>query len=293
MESKTLQFGPWAVVTGANSGIGAAFAEELAKQGYNVALLGRRAEALDAVSNRLTKTYSINIRSVVVDLSTPDFLAQLAARTDDIDVGLLVSNAGDDAMGALLRVPLEQLTKMLRLNTGVHLQLVHHFGRLFEKRGGGGILLVSSTAALQGTPFLANYAGAKAYPLNMGMAHNYEMRGTGINVTVLVPGPTKTPGLLEKPAVPLSKLPAPAMKAAVVAQIGLSALARNKPYVVAGTMNRIMARMGSLLGRVVARNMWGALIRGIVPADLRGLPGRAFAYTANGGRTSDIRKIEP
>jgi hypothetical protein len=103
MESKTLQFGPWAVVT---------------RQG-NVALVGRRAEALDAVSNRLRKTYSINTRSVVVDLSTPDFLALLAAQTNDIDVGLSVSNAGDDAMGALLRVPLEQLTKMLRLNTGV------------------------------------------------------------------------------------------------------------------------------------------------------------------------------
>jgi hypothetical protein len=100
MESKPMQFGPWAVVTGANSGIGAAFAEELAKQGYNVALVGRRAEALVAVSNRLTKTYSINTRSVVVDLSTSDFLAQLAARTNDIDVGLLVSNAGDAAMGA-------------------------------------------------------------------------------------------------------------------------------------------------------------------------------------------------
>jgi hypothetical protein len=91
---------------------------------------------------------------------------------------------------------------MLRLNTGAHLQLVHHFGRLFEKHGGGGMLLVSSTAALQGTPFLANYAGAKAYLLNMGMALNYEMRETGINVTVLVPGPTKTPGLLEKPSFP-------------------------------------------------------------------------------------------
>jgi short-subunit dehydrogenase len=80
MESKTLQFGPWAVVTGANSGIGAAFAEELAKQGYNVALVGCRAEALDAVSNRLTKTYSINTRSVVVDLSTPDFLEHFSIR---------------------------------------------------------------------------------------------------------------------------------------------------------------------------------------------------------------------
>jgi uncharacterized protein len=267
--TRTLQFGPWAVVTGANSGIGAAFADQLAKQGYNLVLVGRRAEALNAVSERLVRTYSIKTRSVLVDLSTSDFLTQLAAQINDLDIGMLVSNAGDDAMGALLRVELDQLTKMLRLNTEVHLRLAHHFGRLFEKRGGGGILLVSSTAALQGTPFLANYGGAKAYLLNMGMALNSEMRGTGVNVTVLVPGPTKTPGLLEKPAVPLSKLPAPVMTPAAVARIGLAALARNKPYVIAGIMNRIMAGMGSLLGRVGARNMWGALIRGIVPAELK------------------------
>jgi len=269
MRNETLQFGPWAVVTGANSGIGAAFAEQLAKQGYNLALVGRRADALKVVSDRLARSYSIKTRVVVVDLFDMDFLAQLTAQTNDLDVGLLVSNAGDDAMGALLRVELEQLTKMLRLNTEVHLQLVHYFGRRFEKRRGGGILLVSSTAALQGTPFLANYAGAKAYLLNLGVALNSEMRGTGVNVTVVLPGPTKTPGLLDKPAIPLSKLPAPAMTPAAVARIGLSALAKNKPYVIAGVMNRVMAGVGSLLGRVGARNMWGALMRGIVPAQLR------------------------
>jgi short-subunit dehydrogenase len=101
------------------------------------------------------------------------------------------------------------------------------------------------------------------------MALNFEMRGTGVNVTVVLPGPTKTPGLLEKSAVPLSKLPAPKMTPAAVARIGLSALENNKPYVIAGAMNRVMAGMGSLLGRVGARNMWGALIKGVVPPELK------------------------
>jgi uncharacterized protein len=268
VNNRTLQFGPWALGTGANSGIGAAFAETLAKQGYSLALVGRRADALDAVSERLTESYSIKTQSVVVDLSASEFLARLVSQTRNLDIGLLVSNAGDDAMGALLRNELNDLTTMLRLNTEVHLKLAHHFGRLFETRGRGGIVLVSSTAALQGTPFLANYAGAKSYLLNMGMALNYEMRGTGVNVTVVVPGPTRAPGLLEKPAIPLSKLPAPAMSPADVARVGLSALARNKPYVIAGVVNRVVARMGSLIGRTGARNMWGGLIKGIVPAPL-------------------------
>jgi short-subunit dehydrogenase len=76
VNNRTLQFGPWALVTGANSGIGAAFAETLAKQGYSLALVGRRADALDAVSERLTESYSIKTQSVVVDLSASEFLAR-------------------------------------------------------------------------------------------------------------------------------------------------------------------------------------------------------------------------
>lgn len=269
MKHNSQEFGPWALVTGANSGIGAAFADKLAAQGYNIVLVGRRIDALQASADALTKSYAVQTRAVAVDLSSPKFLDQIAEQTEDLDIGMLVSNAGDDAMGALLRIDLPDLTRMLRLNTQSHLELVHYFGRMFQKRGKGGILLVSSTAGLQGTPFLGNYAAAKSYILNLGMALNYEMRGTGVNVTVLVPGPTKTPGLTDKPAIPLTSLPAPKMDAGTVAKIGLRALAQNKPYVIAGIANRVMARVGTLLGKVRGRNMWGSLLKGIVPKELK------------------------
>lgn len=269
MNDSNTKYGPWALVTGANSGIGAAFAENLATQGYNLVVVGRRADATQEKADQLAQAYSVETRAIVVDLSAPDFLSQIVEQTSDLDVGLLVSNAGDDAMGAMLRVELEKLTQMLRLNTQTHLELTHQFGRRFEKRGSGGIVLVSSTAGLQGTPFLGNYAGSKAYLLNIGMALNYEMRGTGVDVTVLLPGPTKTPGLLEKPAIAIHTLPAPQMSAMVVAKIRLRALAKNKPFVVAGRMNRMMASIGTMFGKIQARNMWGALMKDVVPAELR------------------------
>lgn len=129
--------------------------------------------------------------------------------------------------------------------------------------------MVSSTAGLQGTPYAGNYAGAKTCLLNLGMALNYEMRGTGVHVGVVVPGPTDTPGLNEKPAIALATLPAPKMKPETVARIGLKALNRNQPFVVAGVMNRIMGRIGNILGKTGARNMWGMLIQGIVPRKLK------------------------
>ncbi len=269
MTSRINQFGPWALVTGANSGIGAAFANRLAAQGYNLVMLGRNEKTIQQAAENLTTKYGIETRSIIVDLSTEGFLQQVSDQTADLDVGLLISNAGGDAMGALLRVELPDLKQMLHLNTTSHLELVHHFGRRFEQRGQGGILLVSSTAALQGTPFLGNYAGSKSYQLNLGMALNYEMRKTGVNVTVLMPGPTNTPGLTEKAAIPLSTLPAPQMSPDAVAKIGLRALAKNKPYVIAGIVNQIMSGIGSLLGRTGGRNMWGGLMSSIVPAELR------------------------
>ena len=269
MTSRIEQFGPWALVTGANSGIGAAFANRLASQGYNLVMVGRQEIAVQQAAETLARKHGVKTRSIIVDLSKDDFLQQISEQTSDLDIGLLISNAGADAMGALLRVELPDLKQMLHLNTTSHLELVHHFGRRFEKRGKGGILLVSSTAALQGTPYLGNYAGSKSYQLNLGMALNYEMRDTGVNVTVLMPGPTKTPGLIDKAAIPLATLPAPQMSPDAVAKIGLRALEKNKPYVIAGVMNQIMSGIGSLLGRTGGRNMWGSLMRGIVPPELR------------------------
>lgn len=269
MAQSTPKFGTWALVTGANSGIGAAFSQQLAQEGYNIVLTGRRAEALCTAARQLEKDHGVETHVIVVDLSQDGFMGQIEAETAGLDVGMLVSNAGEAAMGALLKVELSRLTQMLHLNTQTHLELVHSFGRRFAKKGKGAILLVSSTAGLQGTPYAANYAGAKAYLLNLGMALNYEMRGTGVNVSVLLPGPTKTPGLNEKLDIPLAQLPAPKMAPAVVARIGLRALVQNKPFVIAGRTNRVMGWMGNVIGKTSSRNMWGSLIKGLVPKELR------------------------
>ena len=269
MKQEQQQFGPWTLITGANSGIGAAFADILASEGYNLVLVGRQEKAAQQTADKIAQKHQVKTRAVIIDLSMDDFLQQFSDQTSDLGIGLLVSNAGDDAMGALFRVELAKLKQMLHLNTTSHLELVHHFSRRFEKRGNGGILLVSSTAALQGTPFLGNYAGSKFYQLNLGMALNYKMRKTGVNVTVLLPGPTKTPGLIDKPAIPLAKLPAPQMNPDAVAKIGLHALAKNNPNVISGVANMIMSGIGSLLGRTGERNMWGGLLQGIVPRELR------------------------
>ncbi|MEM8750737.1 MAG: SDR family NAD(P)-dependent oxidoreductase [Pseudomonadota bacterium] len=269
MAASKPHFGPWAIVTGASSGIGTAFAHALAAQRYNIVLVGRRADALAVVADRLQDDHEIKTRTIIADLSDDGFLKKIRKETDDLDIGLLISNAGGDVMGALLKVELDDLTRMLHLNTRSHLELAHHFGRRFIERAYGGILLVSSTAGLQGTPYLGNYAGAKAYLLNLGSALNYELRDTRIHTTVLLPGPTTTPGLTQRNDIPLDTLPAPQMTAEAVVREGLAALARNKPFVIAGRMNRFMSVFGNLIGKTASRNMWGKLVTGIVPDSLK------------------------
>ena len=123
------QFGPWAVVTGASSGIGRGFATQLAASGINVVLAARRPGPLEQVGGELASRYGVRYRAVQVDLSAPDFMAPLLDATDDLDVGLIVSNAGDAGLGEFLNAGHNTLLTELRLNAEVHLSLAHHFGQ--------------------------------------------------------------------------------------------------------------------------------------------------------------------
>ena len=187
----TNKFGPWAVVTGASSGIGSGYARELAARGLNVVLVARNDVRLKEFADELEQTHGIDTRVVSADLSDTDFLHGVRVVTDNLDIGMLVSNAGVASMGAMLRVDVEMLARNLQVNTGAHLRLAHHFGRRFESRGRGGIVLVGSMAGMQGTPFGANYAGSKAYVHMLGQALNYELKGKGIHVSVVAPRPDR------------------------------------------------------------------------------------------------------
>jgi short-subunit dehydrogenase len=236
------QFGPWAVVTGASSGIGRGFATQLAASGINVVLAARRPEPLEQVGGELASRYGVRYRAVQVDLSAPDFMAPLLDATDDLDVGLIVSNAGDAGLGEFLNAGHNTLLTELRLNAEVHLSLAHHFGQRLTGRGGGGILLVSSLLAAQGVPYVANYSATKAYTLVLGESLHHELAPHGVHVTVLVPGPTQTPmmGRLAADKTIMARMTQPVD--AVVAE-GLAALKANRPVRISGAMNRLTVAM--------------------------------------------------
>jgi hypothetical protein len=265
----TKRFGPWAVVTGASSGIGSGYARELACRGFDLVLVARGDVRLKELADELEQAHGVRTRVVSADLSHVDFLDDLRVVTDGLDVGLLVSNAGVASMGATLRVDVGELARNLQVNTTAHLRLAHHFGRRLVERGGGGIVLVGSMAGMQGTPFGANYAGSKAYVHMLGQALNYELKDKGVHVSVVAPGPTDTPAMNERTDIDLSKLPGPVMAVDKLVAISLEGLAKNKPLIVPGFSNRMIDSMSRrILPRQAARNMMGSLTAKHTPAEL-------------------------
>ncbi|GAB3235724.1 SDR family NAD(P)-dependent oxidoreductase [Glycomyces halotolerans] len=186
-------YGPWAVVTGASSGIGRAFARNFAAAGLNVVLASRSTDKLEALGKELDRVHGVSYRAVEVDLSRPGAAATIVEATADLDVGLLVSNAGTGRPGSLLEQPLEHLHRRLALNATSHLELVHAFGQRFSRRGRSGVIFVSALGAGHGIPNMAHDAASKAYVLSLGGALHYELAKSDIGVTVMLPGNVETP----------------------------------------------------------------------------------------------------
>lgn len=236
------RFGPWAVVTGASSGIGREFAHQLADSGINVVLVARRLAALQDLGAALSRGYGVDYRAVGVDLSDPGMLTPIAEATNDIDVGLLVSNAGTALPGALVGSDLQAQRAILRLNTAAHLGLTHHFGERLARRGRGGIILVSALGAVHGVPYMAHTAATKAYITSLGAGLHGELAKQGVHVTVLHPGPTRTPALDDLGLDP-DKMPISPMAPDVCAREALRALERNRASCIPGRINRVTAAL--------------------------------------------------
>src|ERR1700740_2337131 len=135
------RFGPWALVTGASSGIGKEFARQIPASGINIVLVARRQDLLKEVGVEFSKRYSVEHRVVVLDVSREDFIGPLASATADLDIGLVVSNAGTGNPGGFLKLDRQLLQATLRLSTLAHLDITHHFGAKLAQRGRGGVLL--------------------------------------------------------------------------------------------------------------------------------------------------------
>jgi short-subunit dehydrogenase len=233
------QFGPWALVTGASSGIGKEFARQIAAAGINVVLVARREALLAEVGSAIARDLNVQYRVVALDLSQEGFLAGLAEGTKDLDIGLVVSNAGTGNPGEFLNLDRQLLQATLRLNTMAHLEIAHHFGRKLVERRRGGLVLVGAMGAEKGVPYMASAGGAKAYVHSLGEALHYEYKLRGVHVTVLPPGPTQTP-VLTKLGLDPRAMPIKPMSVEQCVSEALSALRENRSRIVPGRLNRIM-----------------------------------------------------
>jgi uncharacterized protein len=189
------RFEPWALVTGASAGIGKEFAHQLAAHGLNQVVTARRGAALEALAAAVVPRYGVQCRPLQLDLAVSDALQALASATRDLDIGLVISNAGDAVPGELLTTPPEALRAIVRLNVLAQLEVAHHFGQRLAARKRGGLVLVGALGASRGVPFMANAAATKAYVRSLGEALHVELGKLGVTVTVLMPGPTDTEAL--------------------------------------------------------------------------------------------------
>jgi uncharacterized protein len=264
------RFGPWALVTGASSGIGKEFAQQIAASGINIVLVARRGDLLKEVGVEFSKRYGVEHRVVVLDVSREDFIRQLASATDDLDIGLVVSNAGTGNPGEFLKLDRHLLEETLRLNTMSHLDIAHYFGGKLAERRRGGLILVGAMGAENGIPCMANDGGAKAYVHSLGEALHYEFKPLGVYVTVLAAGVTNT-AVLEKFALDPKTMPMKPMRVEQCVSEGLSGLVKNRSRIVPGWLNRISNALvpASLARKMLADLLGKGLASKSAPANAR------------------------
>src|SRR5260370_1011202 len=166
------QFGPWALVTGASSGIGKEFARQIAASGINVVLVARRDALLAELGRAISQEFDVQYRALAIDLSQEGFIAGLADATHDIDIGLVVSNAGTPNPGEFLKLDQQLLQATFRLNTIAHLDITHHFGAKLAERRPAALILIGTRGAEIGVPFLANHSSPQPYFRHLVAPHH-------------------------------------------------------------------------------------------------------------------------
>jgi short-subunit dehydrogenase len=216
-------YGPWAIVTGASSGIGEALARELAARGVSIVLVARRRDRLDALAGELAGRVEALV--VELDLGRDDAVDVLLAAVGDRDVGLVCANAGFGDKGAFAAADLAAMRRMIRLNCESTTALAHAFVPRLTARGRGGLMIVASLAAFQGTPWSTVYAATKAFDLLLAEGLHEELGPRGVDVVALCPGATDTEGP-RRTGVDATRIPFGMASAAEVARAGLDGLGR-------------------------------------------------------------------
>ena len=249
------------LITGASSGIGAAFARKLAARGRNVLLVARSEDKLIALCNELGRLTSIRAQYLALDLQDPQAPLQLFEETQkrELEIDMLINNAGFGSMGDFAKLDLQHELEMLKLNITAVVELTHRFLGPMRERKRGTIINVASTAGFQPVPYMATYAATKAFVLSFSEAMWDENRMHGIHVMALCPGVTET-NFFEA-----SGIDRPPMRtvqtAEEVVETALRALSRKKSMVISGWANWFVVEAERFVPRSAVTKVAGNALR--------------------------------
>ncbi len=186
------QYGEWAVVTGASSGIGREIAKQVAARGLSVVVVARRQAEIETLALEIEKTWKVKTLTVAVDLALPESRVAVVKAVHGRNVGLLVNSAGFGSGGEFIKADFAGQSEMVEVNCQALLELTHVFAKRFVEQKRGGIILLSSIVAFQGAAYSANYAATKAYVQSLAEGLRGELKPYGVDVLASAPGPTAT-----------------------------------------------------------------------------------------------------
>ncbi len=251
---------PIALITGASAGIGLEFAKRLAERHYDLILTARRRDRLDELATRLRAEHGgIRVEVIVADLADPAAPEAIAAevRRLEIDVDLLVNNAGFGTHGRFETLPPERERGEIAVNVAALVALTHAFLPAMLERGKGGVINVASTAAFQPVPYMAVYAATKAFVRSFSEALHEEVQARGVRVIALCPGPTATEFFDMNVAAPRG----PIRTVRDVVTTGLRAYDAGTPVAIDGANNKILIGFANLIPRRWAAKVAGRMMK--------------------------------
>ena len=237
-----------AIITGASTGIGLEIARIFAEQHIDILIVARDKQKLENIKQRFELEHGIHVHYVPADLSTTDGYTAIIdyVKQNALSIGYLVNNAGFGDYGDFIERDMMKYIEIINLNITALTALTHHFAKLMVSNGYGRILNVASTAGFQPDPHFAVYGATKSYVINFSEALHKELENTGVTVTVLSPGATKTE-FIDRAEMGHSKLfDKGVMSASEVARVGYEGMIQGKLHVIPGFKNRVMAFFSSI-----------------------------------------------
>lgn len=256
------RYGGWAMVVGSAEGMGAAYAERLAREGFDLVLLDMRKPAVTAQAAKLAREHGVQTRALACDLSRPARVAAALDAIDALEIGLLVFNAAMGSVGPWQEVTLAAKLLAVNVNVIAVLTIADRLSRPMLERGRGGIVLTSSMAALQGAPLQAVYAATKSFDLILAESLWGELGPRGVDVLALIPGMVRTPNFKRSGADTGESRLLAAIEPAEAVDEALRALG-HQPRVVPGRAWKAVAVAGSLMPRSTMIKAIGRQLKGL------------------------------